>query len=366
MTLRTLGLGALGFLALGLASVGCENATEPDTQPTAQLTIEPFADPQISYDPTRGTTTVIVRFVARRGAVPLGESDLTTELYIDGDPIDVESLLQQDSESLSANLHLTLVLDTSYSMLQHSTPAFAPMLSAARRALGAGSGLYTQRPGIFEWDLVWFDDAIYRPIAPTQLMRWTPQDVERIPPPLPGSFTKLHAALKDALQTSIAHAQQFGSGPRDQHLVVAFSDGADNYSWFDNSALSGQGSLDLNRQFRYFGSDPVTRPEVETLLKQHPEVQLHVMGLGSAVNDDDLISLSKAGRGRYFKNLDPTKVDQLFEKVILEFTSVQTHGAEIPLPPGEYSFRVKVKAPGAAGSYSFRFVAGVNKTEVLP
>jgi hypothetical protein len=45
---------------------------------------------------------------------------------------------------------------------------------------------------------------------------------------------------------------------------------------------------------------------------------------------------------------------------------VQTHGATIPLPPGEYSFRVKVKSPGAVGSYSFRFVAGPTKTAVLP
>jgi hypothetical protein len=239
------------------------------------------------------------------------------------------------------------------------------MLSSARRTLVAGSGLYTTRPGTFEWDLVWFDDAIYRPIAPSPSMRWTPQDVERIPAPLPGSFTKLYAALKDAITTSAQHAEQFGSGPRDQHLVVAFSDGADNYSWFDNASLTGSGSLDANRQYHYSGSGPVTRGQIEALLKQHPEIQMHVMGLGSAVNDDDLSALSSAGRGRYFKNLDPSKVDQLFEKVILEFTSVQTQGATIPLQPGTYTFRIKVRTPGAAGSYSFRFVAGPTKTGPL-
>lgn len=358
MHFRTFGRGLWPLLAIVLAFAGCDNVTEPDTPPVGPLTIETFADPQVSFDPARGTTTVIVRFVARRGSTPLGEDDLTVQLLVNGRAIDVEGLIEQDSESLSANLHLTLVLDSSYSMLQHSVSAFAPMLSAARRTLSAGSGLYVQRPGIFEWDLVWFNDAIYRPIAATPANRWTPQDVERIPSPAAGSFTKLHAALKDAVQTSIAHAEQFGSGPRDQHLVVAFSDGADNYSWFDNASLSGQGSIDTNRQYRYSGAAPVNRTDVETLLKNHPEVRLHVMGLGSAVNDVELQSLSRAGRGQYFKNLDPAKVDQLFEKVILEFTSVQTHGATIPLPPGEYNFEVRVKASGAAGKFGFRFVGG--------
>lgn len=350
------------MLCLGLALLvllpACDDATAPDPAQPAAVTVEPFADPQIEYDASRGTTTIIVRFVARQGDRPLGEDDIDVELKVNEKAVDVEGILQQDSEALSANLHITLVLDTSYSMLQHSPSAFAPMLSSARRTLQAASGLYTDRPGSFEWDLVWFDDAIFRPVITSPSMRWTPQDVERIPTPSVGSFTKLYAAMDDAIRSSINHAALFGGGPRDQHIVVAFSDGADNYSWFDNADVDGQGSLDSSRQYHYYGASPTTRADVESLLKASPEIQLHMMGLGSAVNDADMQALSKAGRGRYFKNLDASKVDQLFDKVILEFTSVQTQGVTLPLPPGQYRFTAKVTAQGASGSYSFSFMGG--------
>lgn len=337
---------------------GCGSPAEPEpTKP--KLSIEPFAAPEIRYDAERGTTTVVVQFVARNAKrIPLAEGDIDVELRIDRKPIDVEGLLSQDSATLATNLHMTLVLDTSYSMLQHQVPAFDPMLGSAKRTLSAGSTLYSERPGNFEWDLVWFDDVIYRPMESTTSLRWKISDVERLPKPAPGSFTKLYSAVSNAIESSAAHAVEYGSGPRDQHLVVAFSDGADNYSWFDNSELNGMLTLETDRQYRYFGDDPVSREDVIQQLQDHPEVQLHVIGLSSAVNDDELKSLSKAGRGEYFKDLDSNKVDALFDKVIQEFTSVQSHGATVPLPPGEYEFEVRVQSGKASGSYRFHFRGG--------
>jgi hypothetical protein len=349
-----------------LLVTGCGDPVEPADDAKNKLSIEPFAAPEIQYDALRGTTTVVVQFVARNSRhVPLAEGDLDVTLRINRQPIDVEGLLQQDSATLAANLHVTLVLDTSYSMLTHSVPAFEPMLASAKRTLGAGSALYADRPGVFVWDLVWFDDVIYRPLQSTASLRWKMSDVERIPTPAPGSFTKLYAAVSNAIESSAAHAAEFGTGPRDQHLVVAFSDGADNYSWFDNAETGGQLTLGTDRQYRFFGAAPVTREDVQRQLGDHPEVQMHVIGLSSAVNDDELRSLSRAGHGAYFKDLDASKVDALFDQVIQEFTSVQSHGATVPLPPGEYEFEVIVRAGKASGSYRFDFMGGAQGAKLL-
>jgi hypothetical protein len=92
---------------------------------------------------------------------------------------------------------------------------------------------------------------------------------------------------------------------------------------------------------------------------------MHVIGLSSAVNDDELRSLSRAGHGAYFKDLDASKVDALFDQVIQEFTSVQSHGATVPLPPGEYEFEVIVRAGKASGSYRFDFMGGAQGAKLL-
>ena len=356
---------------LGFGSVGCgggdlEITAPPD--PRGLVRLEGFTTPQISFDPSMGTTTVVVQLVARDGnQTPLHGDALTVDLQVDGAPIDVEGILSEDAEALASSLHLTLVLDASYSMVQHQPAAFLPMLSSARRTTAEGKSLYVDRPGTFDWDLVWFSDRIYRPIETTSNTHWLETDIERIPSPTAGTFTKLYAALKSAVESSAAHAADAAAGVRDQHLVVVFSDGADNYSWFDNGTLSGTGSIGTDRSYEWTGSAPVTRAHVEQLLRDHPEVQLHVMGLGSAVNDADLLSLSQAGRGRYFKNIEAAQVDVLFDQVTREFTSVQTHGAMIPLAPGAYTFRVVVTRPdtGASATYEFRFVGGQVDARVL-
>lgn len=335
---------------------------------TNEVRVEGFRDPQIAFDPSLGTTTVIVQLVARDGSDhPLADDEIQVDLQVDGSPIDVEGLLSADAEQLASSLHLTLVLDASYSMLQHEPAAFLPMLSSARNATSEGKALYVERPGTFEWDLMWFNDRIYRPVVTAPSTDWLETDIERIPAPSAGTFTKLYAALLEAVESSAAHAETAEAGERDQHLVVVFSDGADNYSWFDNAAMQGSGTIGTDRGYEWHGAGPVTRADVEQLLREHPEVQLHVMGLGSAVNDTDLSALSRAGRGRYFKNLDTSEVDTLFDQVTREFTSVQTRGATIPLAPGTYTFRAVITRAdtGARAIYEFRFLAGEVGARVL-
>ena len=252
-------------------------------------------------------------------------------------------------------------------MLQHEPAAFLPMLSSARRTTASGKSLYVERPGTFEWDLVWFADRLYRPLESTPDSEWLETDIERIPSPTQGRFTKLHAAVKSAVESSAAHARETSATSRDQHLVVVFSDGADNYSWFDNSSESGTGSIGTLREYTWSGAAPVTRQDVEDLLGQNPQVKLHAMGLGSQVNDAELQALAARGSGRYFKNVDPSNVDVLFDQVTEEFTSVQTRGATVPLPPGDYVFSIVVRDPDsdARAVYDFRFRGGAIDARVL-
>lgn len=364
--------GGLVLVAAALVFSGCgkdeDGSPTAPVDPAAQVVIEEFGDPQIQFDPTVGTTTLVVQFVARDGnREPLHADDLEVELQIDDRPIDVEGLLDEDSEALASSLHLTLVLDASYSMLQHSPSAFTPMLASARRTTAEGKSLYVERPGSFDWDLVWFADRIYRPLETTADAEWLETDIERIPAPEPGGFTKLYAAAKSAIESSATHSAATGATSRDQHLVVVFSDGADNYSWFDNSDLGGTGSIGTQRSYEWTGAAPVGKADVDALLEQHPEIQLHVMGLGSDVNDSELDALARQGRGRYFKNVDASNVDVLFEQVTQEFTSVQTRGATVPLPPGEYVFRVKARRTdtGTEGVHEFRFRGGQIGARVL-
>jgi hypothetical protein len=92
----------------------------------------------------------------------------------------------------------------------------------------------------------------------------------------------------------------------------------------------------------------------------HPALQLNVIGLGSAVVDSDLSAMATAGNGRYFKNPDSNQIENLFDQVIKEFTSIQTHGVTLPVPSGDYRLDVVVtdRATGAQASHSVLFHGG--------
>jgi hypothetical protein len=253
-------------------------------------------------------------------------------------------------------------------MLQHQPSAFGPMLSAAKRTVASARALYATRPGVFGWNLSWFDDQIHTPLITTPETRWSEGDIELIPVPDAGTFTKLYGALDLAVREAAASIESAPPGPRDRHLLVAFSDGADNYSWFDNAELQSSGTIGENRNYRSVGYAATKRDDVMALLRQNPKIQLHVIGLGSAVNDADLQALAQAGQGRYYKNIDPAEIDGLFDQVIAEFTSVQSHGVTVPLPPGNYGFKLRVQRMGSSAhaDYAFQFRGGEMGARILP
>lgn len=348
-------------LPLSLLSSGCgsEDAAGPVATPVVKL--EFLDNPQVDFDPSVGTTTVVVQFVARKGnGTPLDYDELQVDLRLDGSPVDSEGILQEDSEQLRTNVHLSLVLDASYSMLEQQPPAFTPMLAAARKTVAAGRALYNDRPGEFTWKLYWFNDRIYTPLETSSGTQWLENDIERIPPPPPGSFTKLYAATEIAVERSKGVAEQTAGDPRDHHVIVVLSDGADNYSWFPNTELTGNGSAGTNRNYQYFGHRATTKGDVLRTIESHPALKLNVIGLGSAVVDADLRELASAGNGQYFKNPKASEVDKLFDRVALELTSIQTRGVTLPLPSGDYRLEVVVRdrATGATAKHPFLFHGG--------
>ena len=340
---RRLGITLCCF-SLSLLASGCgsEDPTAPETK--TALKLEFLDNTRVEWDPSVGTTTVVVQFVARQeNGTPLENDDIQVELRLNGSPVDSEGLLQADSEQLRSNVYLSLVLDASYSMLEQKPPAFVPMLAAARKTVAAGGALYDNRPGVFDWTLYWFNDRIYMPLETTAATEWLETDIERIPAPRPGTFTKLYAATEIAVERSKSFAETTAGDPRDHHMIVVLSDGADNYSWFPNTDLAGSGSAGTNRSYRYFGHRATTKADVIQAIRSHPSLKLNVIGLGSAVVDADLRALATAGNGAYFKNPKASQVDALFNRVALELTSIQTRGVTLPLPSADYRLDVVVR-----------------------
>ncbi len=361
LAMAALAFGALAFA--GCAADGEGDFLDPVT-PGSSISIEILGDPELEYDPQKGTTNVVVQFIARDGQDnPLSATELDVDMRLDGNTIDTEAILREDSEELSANIHLSLVLDASYSMEQHAVPAFEPMLSAARRTVQQGRNLYTSRPGVFNWNLYWFNDLIFQPTG-----TWPDFVIENIPSPDPGSFTKLYAAVDLAVEESLEAALSAPTDERHQHIMVVFSDGADNYSWFANPEVLGTSNITNDYAYDYNGYQAVTQAQLLNRVRDHETLQLHVIGLGSAVNNTALKELARVGRGRYFKNLSASEIPTLFDQVIREFTTIQTTGVTLPVPPGDYTFKIKVKdADGtASASHEFRFHGGDGNVRVIP
>jgi hypothetical protein len=331
--------------ALGvLSGAVCEErilTDRTDVPRPEPVEIELLRDPVVTFDDHSGKTTVVVQFVVRGEADrALSADDIDVDLLLDGAALDPESILAEGSQELSSDVYLGLVLDTSYSMLQHDPPAFAPMLTAARSTVMEGSRLWGQRPGSFAWDLSWFDEAICTPVAGAR--EWTAEDILSIPEPSPGTATKLFAAVRSAADRMRDVYADFANGPNDHHILVVFSDGADNYSWFDNSSLRQQRTTTTGATYEVAGALPTTLPDALDAVRAHPKLITYVIGLGSDVQDEQLQAMADAGGGRYFKNLASSEVGTLFDRVVREFTTIQTRGATIPLAPGRYTFEVRV------------------------
>jgi hypothetical protein len=154
---------------------------------------------------------------------------------------------------------------------------------------------------------------------------WLPDDILSIPAPVAGTATKLDSAVKvmaDYLQSEY-DAGTF-DGARDQYVMLVFSDGADNYSYWDNSLLNAALTTSSGASYRQFGTVPTTLEEAETAVAAHPRLTAHVIGLGSAINADELSRIAEAGDGTFQDNPGSQNIGELFERVLREFTTIQT------------------------------------------
>ncbi len=346
---------------------GCSGDDSPtDPGPQASVEIQMTSDPLVIFDTPTGKTSVVVQFIARNAAgYALDPEDVHVELLLDRHAVDNESILQADAEELAASIYLSLVLDASYSMLQHNPPAFRPMLEAARDAILQGIELYAGRPGTFAWNVSWFNEVIFNPSSLGR--NWQPEDLLAIPEPRPGTATKLFAAVeREALQMHEVY-QHLANGPHDHHIMVVFSDGADNYSWFDNSLYQAEGLTTSGAAYVVKGYGVATLESAVAAITAHPRLTTYAIGLGSDVRDAQLLPIAEAGDGRYFKNPSSSQVGALFDLVTREFATIQDHGATIPLPPGDYTFGLRVwsRDRTARDEIEFRFHAGDTQARLL-
>lgn len=361
-------LASLGILS---ACGGGGSGGSPASGSTGSgVTLDVTQEPQVTWLSTNGKTQVIMQFSVRDdNDLPLTEDQVEVQLELDGNPIDVESVLNQSSTELEVNLYFAMVLDASFSMTQHNPPAFEPMKTAASDSYRHVLDLWSTRPGTVKFSLIWFDEVMNQTVYNTGVARdWLPDDILSIPAPGAGTATKLHSAVKvmaDYLQSE--HDNGVYNGARDQYVMLVFSDGADNYSYWDNSAVNTVLATSSGASYRQFGTVPTTLEAAEAAVAAHPRLTTHVIGLGSAINADELGQIAEAGNGTFQANPSSENLGNLFERVLSEFTTIQTRGAEIPLPPGDYDFTLTVrnKAGGAPASYEFRMHAGDPQAGVI-
>ncbi len=359
---------SLGIIVFFAFFAGCSDDESPTVPPpsNSSVEIEMTSDPLIQFDGPTGKTSVIVQFIARdENGYALDLDDVNIELLIDENPVDNESILQDDSEELSSSIYLSLVLDASFSMLQHSPPAFDPMLEAARNAIIQLDELYEGRPGSFDWNVTWFNEVIFEPSSTGRT--WVADDLLAIVEPTAGTATKLFAAVDREAHNMLEVHEYLANGPHDHHVMVVFSDGVDNYSWFDNSTISGTGVTTSGAGYDFSGYGVASLDSAVTAIETHPLLTSHVMGLGSDVEDDQLQAISDAGNGQYFKNPSSSEIDELFALVTREFATIQNHGATIPLQPGDYLFGVRVSTSDghAEDEISFLFHAGDDEAGII-
>ena len=363
-------LATIGLLS-ACSGGGGGGGGAPAPAPTSSgVTLDVTQDPQVTWLNTNGKTQVILQFSVRDDdGQPLTEDQVDVELELDSSPIDVESLLNQSSTELEVNLYFAMVLDASFSMTQHDPPAFEPMKTAAADSYQQVLDLWSERPGSVKFSLIWFEEVMNQSLYNIGLARdWLPDDILSIPAPVAGTATKLDSAVKvmaDYLQSEYDGGTF--NGARDQYVMLVFSDGADNYSYWDNSLLNAALTTSSGASYRQFGTVPTTLEQAEAAITAHPRLTAHVIGLGSAINADELGRIAEAGNGTFQTNPGSQNIGELFERVLREFTTIQTRGAEIPLAPGDYDFTLTVtnKAGGNSASYQFRMHAGDPQARVI-
>lgn len=337
-----------------------------------QLTVELVSQTACYIDDV-GAVQLIVQYTAqdqdgRNPASAPGAPEgyeLQTSIFVDGRPLDVEAQIERESELLQSDLVVSLVLDASYSMLEHEPPAFEPMKTAAMDILRATANLWQATDSDFHWELLWFDSLLYMPLENMAGESWTIDDIAAIPEPPSGRFTALYKAIDKMVNT---HAQLresgIAAGPRDQHVMLVFSDGADNQGHVDNSGEENVTEHNLNNMLYWaeMGGPSITLPEVKASVAEAANLRTYVIGFGESVDSSvqqSLEEIATSGRGKFFYGRETSSLEELFREVQTEFVTLQTIGVRAPLA-GEHTFSLVVADPltGAEGRRDITIDAG--------
>ena len=337
-----------------------------------QLTVEVLSE-SICRNSSNGATRIILQFITRDEAGlaldPAVDANgeptaLNSQLIVNSRPADVESLLSRDSELLKSNLAISLVLDATFSMLQHTPPAFEPMKAAAVNVLQELQQAWAANQAQFHWELTWFDSNIFRPAPNNSGATWSITDISSIPTPTQGPFTGLWKAVDYGIGVHEGlYEEGVAAGQRDQQVMVVFSDGDDNHSFFDNRDARGDGNINNMLFWNYTGYAPTTLEDVKTRITANPNLRIYVIAFGDKIDEEGRLNMqeiAQLSRGQYFSGSSGDNLGQLFNSVKREFITLQTLGVETPLNPAlahNFSLRAEHTASGAQGSYDFGLTA---------
>lgn len=319
-----------------------------------------------------GTTTMEVKFVVRD---PTGKTiaprfnsvnaptELATELFVDTFPLDVEAEIKFYSDLLESDLAMSLVLDSTPSMLEHDPPAFVPMKSAAASILRRTKDLWEAQGSSFHWELSWFNSLIYRPLTNNADEPWTIDDVLSIPQPEDQSYTGLYKAVS---YMAGVHRQLYldgiAAGERDQHVMIIFTDGDDNYSYVDNSDSANEieGNSENKLFWQGFGYQATRKEDLAAIISAVPNLKTFVIGFGDGVVGQNLVEIAQTGNGSYFYGENSTGLVKLFETVGKEIITEQTLQAKMPLQPATYLFTIESTHidTGVNGQFNYNLTVG--------
>ena len=345
------------------------------------LFVEFQGPPQTEHK--NGRTSVVVDIVVRTQNTSLAAEGFKVTLLqspadrmlTDDDVLDVESWIEATDRAVSSNLNFQLVLDASFSMLQHKPPAFEPMKAAAAESIEAVQRAWDARGGEVTTGLSWFDEWIYHAQG-----QWTTGQLLDLEDPMKGTPTRLFGAAHFmALQMKEQFDHGVAAGERDRHVMLVFTDGKDNVSSLDSTqsltppckgfcgegtpAECQDGSLfppcpnetttglcspigDPTATFRSYGYPCVDMPAVRHAFEAHPKLTVHVVGLGSSISKEELTSIADAGKGTAVFGADSGSIHDLFDEVLKQFVNIQTFGAHVPQSPGKYRFGLLVTTDG--------------------
>ncbi len=322
----------------------------------ANARIDLQATPVATYDPGTGKTTLTLQFLVRDANGNSVDPGGDVQRFVDGTPVDVESVLATTDTRLATNLDLGVVLDASYSMTQWQPPALVPMEQSAVgmlqsvRSQMAAWGSFTSFPS-------WFQDQYVCTPASSSM---PDADLLQIHAPQPGDATRLYAAtaaMVDRLKQR--HDALSSPGATDHFAMVVFTDGYDNYSYYDASGAPPVSYPTTDGgSFACVGTPPVSQQDLLGKLQAFPDLRVHVIGLGNQIKASELSAIAQAGNGRFVSNPDPGQVATLFGEIAREFTTLHRDGITMPLPPGDHEYLEQVTVAGATARVHFRFHAG--------